>query len=44
VIAVNRLAASRYRERHTISGAKSDRPMRGCWPIWSAPTATATGW
>jgi hypothetical protein len=25
VIAVNRLAASRHRERHTISGAKSDR-------------------
>jgi transposase len=25
VIAVNPLAASRYRERHTISGAKSDR-------------------
>jgi hypothetical protein len=25
VVAVNPLAASRYRERHTISGAKSDR-------------------
>jgi transposase len=43
VVAVNPLAASRYRERRTISGAKSDGEMRGCWPTWSAPTATITG-
>ena len=37
LVAVNPLAASRYRERHTISGANSDRdlsvqPGLGCGP------------
>ena len=44
VIAVNPLAASRYRERHTPSpGPSRIVGMRGCWPIWSAPIAIITG-
>ena len=38
VFAVNPLQASRYRERHGVSGAKSDAATRTCWPTWSAPT------
>jgi hypothetical protein len=40
VLAVNRLSTSRYRERHSTSGAKSDPVMPRCWPIWPAPTPT----
>jgi transposase len=43
VIAVNPLAASRYRERHTISRPSRTAGMRGCWPIWSAPIGIITG-
>ena len=35
VIAVNPLAASRYRERHPSRGPSLTEPMRGCWLIWS---------
>ena len=41
VIAVNPLQAARYRERHGVSGAKSDPATRTCWPTWSAPTPTS---
>ena len=43
-IAVNPLQAARYRERHAVSGAKSDPlmpAMRTCWPTWSAPMLTS---
>jgi hypothetical protein len=43
VVAVNPLAASRYRERHGSSGAKSDRGTPRSWLTWSAPTATTIG-
>ena len=42
VFPVNPLQASRYRERHGVSGAKSDpAAMRTCWPTWSAPIPTS---
>jgi Transposase len=45
VVAVNPLAASRYRERHTISGPSRIVGMPGCWPTWFGPTVTVTaGW
>jgi hypothetical protein len=43
VVAVNSLAASRYRERHGTSGAKSDRGTPWCWLTWSGPTAPTIG-
>ena len=43
VFALNPLAVARYRDRHHVSGAKSDAPATPrCWPIWSAPTGTTT--
>ena len=44
VHAVNPLQASRYRERHGVSGAKSDAATRTCWPTWCAPTPISCGW
>ena len=41
VYAVNPLQAARYRERHSVSGAKSDPATRTCWPTWCAPTPTS---
>jgi hypothetical protein len=32
VFAINPKATSRYRDRHSMSGAKSDPVMRTCWP------------
>lgn len=43
VYGINPLAVSRYRDRHSVSGAKSDRGTPSCWPIWCVPTATTTG-
>ena len=40
VFAVNPLAVARYRDRHHVSGAKSDASDAKCWPIWCAPTGT----
>ena len=42
VYGINPLQASRYRERHVPSGAKSDAGMRGCWPRSSAATGIIT--
>ena len=42
VFAVNPMSTSRYRDRHSTSGAKSDPGTPRCWPTWSAPTATTT--
>jgi transposase len=42
VYAVNPQVVSRYRGRHQVSRAKSDRGDARCWPIWSAPTGTTT--
>jgi transposase len=42
VYAVNPLSVARYRERHSVSGAKSDAGMRGCWLTWCAPTLRGT--
>ena len=38
VLAVNPMSTSRYRERHSTSGAKSDAGDARCWPTWRAPT------
>ena len=43
VLAVNPLSTSRYRERHSTSGAKSDPGDAGCWPSWPAPMHTTIG-
>jgi hypothetical protein len=43
VYAINPMQASRYRERHSTSGAKSDPGMRTCWLRSCAPTAPITG-
>jgi transposase len=40
VYAINPLQVARYRERHGVSGAKSDAGGTP-WPTWSAPTATS---
>ena len=40
VYAINPLAVAHYRDRHHVSGAKSDASMQNCWPIWCAPTGT----
>lgn len=42
VFAINPLAVSRYRDRHSVSGAKSDAGDARCSPTWCAPTATIT--
>jgi Transposase len=38
VVAVNPLAASRYRERHGTRGPSRTGELPRCWLIWSAPT------
>ena len=41
VYAINPMQVARYRERHSTSGAKSDRGMRMCWQRscgWTVPT------
>jgi hypothetical protein len=43
VYPVNPLAASRYRERHTTSRARSDPGTRRCLPTWCAPIAITIG-
>jgi len=43
VLAVNPMSTSRYRERHSTSGAKSDPVMPGSWLSWPGSTATTTG-
>ena len=42
VYAINPRSAARYRERHHLSGAKSDAATPSCSPTSSAPTATTT--
>ena len=42
VYAINPLAAARYRDRHHVSGAKSDAGTPNSWRIWCAPTDTTT--
>ncbi len=42
VYAINPRAASRYRDRHTLSGAKSDPGDAKMLADWCAPTATTT--
>ena len=44
VIAVNPLAASRYRERHTISGAKSEPEVISQITALSAPSRDDAAW
>ncbi len=41
-VAINPMAVARYRDRHHISGAKSDAATPSCWPIWCAPIGTIT--
>src|SRR3981189_2168269 len=36
VFAVNPLSVARYRERHSVSGAKSDAVASTPWPTWCA--------
>jgi hypothetical protein len=43
VFAVNPKAVNRYRDRHAVSGAKSDTADARSSPIWSAPTGITTG-
>ena len=42
VYAINPLAASRYRDRHTLAAPSRIRVTRRCSPMWSAPTVTTT--
>jgi hypothetical protein len=42
VYAINPLQVSRYRDRHVVSGAKSDAGTLRCWLTWSGPTGTTT--
>ena len=42
VYAINPKAASRYRDRHTLSGAKSDPGDAKMLASWSAPIVTTT--
>jgi transposase len=42
VYAVNPLQVSRYRDRHRVSGAKSDPGTPRSWLAWSGPTGTIT--
>jgi hypothetical protein len=42
VYAVNPLAVTRYRDRHQVSGAKSDAGDAKLLATWSAPTGTTT--
>ena len=39
---INPLAASRYRARYAVSGAKSDTTDAGCWPTLCAPMPPRT--
>ena len=41
VYPVNPLQASRYRERHGVSGAKATAAMRTCWRTWCVPMPTS---
>jgi transposase len=41
--AINPKSASHYRDRHSVSGAKSDPGDSKISPTWSAPTGTTTG-
>ena len=42
VFAINSLSVSRYRERHSTSGAKSDAADAHLWASWSASTEPTT--
>ena len=42
VFAINPLAAARYRDRHHVSGAKSDASDAELLADWCAPTGTTT--
>jgi hypothetical protein len=42
VFAINSMASARYRDRHAVSGDKSDPGDAKCWPTWSAPIGTIT--
>lgn len=42
VFAVNPMSTSRYRDRHSSSGAKSDPRDAKCSQTWFAPTVTTT--
>ena len=44
VFGVNPLQASRYRERHGVSGPRATPATRACFAgTWSAPTPTSCG-
>ena len=43
VFAVNPLQAARYRDRHAVSGAKSDTGDGHILAAWSGPTRTSCG-
>ena len=43
VLAVNPLSTSRYRERHSTSGANRIRGTPRSWPTWPGPTGTTIG-
>lgn len=43
VYAINPLAASRYRDRHAVSGPSPTREMPRSWPTSCAPTVRTTG-
>ena len=43
VFGINPLQVARYRERHGVSGAKSDAADAHTWPTWCAPTPTSCG-
>ena len=42
VFPVNPLQSARFRQRHKVSGAKSEMPAtRTCWQTWLTPTSTS---
>jgi transposase len=43
VFAINPKSVDRYRDRHRLSGAKSDAGDAKCSRTWCAPTGTTTG-
>jgi len=43
VYAINPLAASRYRDRHAVSGRSPIRATPRCWPTWCGPIGGTTG-
>ena len=43
VFGVNPRQVARYRERHAMSGAKSDAGDAPRWPTWCVPTPTSCG-